>query len=137
MTFDDTIGVLSQGEYEYLFINFGSCYCCILFRFHGSEPPFPPGLPNSAAQERFCVRVERPDDHGAGERQQRAVLGPGRRRRPGHRALPHPALRLWHCLRRQRPRLPDVHHLLQPERLDPDQESDHRRGNSRAGAHLG
>lgn len=41
------------------------------------------------------------------ERLERSIPGPGRRWRPGHRAVPHAALRLRHCLRRQCARLPD------------------------------
>ena len=62
MTFDDTIGVLSQGEKIFLSRNL-LVQLLSLFRLHGSESPFPPGFPNSAAQKRLCVRVKRTDDH--------------------------------------------------------------------------
>ena len=133
MTFDDTIGVLSQGE-EIFFL---SSLIVFPFRLHGPESPFPPGLSHSPPQKRLCLWVERANDHRAGERQQRAVLGPGRRRRPGHRALPHPAVRLWYCLCRQRLGCNHVCDLLQPKRLDADPKLDHRWCHTRTGADPG
>lgn len=50
----------------------------------------------------FGVRGQRADDHRTGQRQQRAVPGPGRRRRSWHRAVPYPAVRVRYRLRRQR-----------------------------------
>jgi len=65
--------------------------------------------PDCVAKTGVGVRRQRADDHRTGQRQQRAVPRPGRRRRPRHGTVPDTAVRVRYGLRRQRLGLANVH----------------------------
>ena len=76
MTFDDTIGVLNQSKGL-----MKRCFQLIspIPRIkHSYTRPTSLGVPNSSSKERLSLWLQRAHDHGAGERQQRSVPGPGR-----------------------------------------------------------